>query len=1732
MLELMPSSIVDVGSTRLKKAVDKELIITRCRNRLKGKKNLKKYLPERFSFLYQFLWNQMPSNLYENIIGKLNKSHLEFKTKVISSMVPDEVLHSPDDYKTTKFMTAVMFLDVSGFTDLSELYNNPENGGASKLSQVLNTYLGGIVHEILGHGGDILKFSGDAILVLFTANSSVSLPDAIHRAIDTAIIIQLSYGRYKTDVGVTLRIKIAISAGEVHFSLVGTQAFSHYVVAGQPVWKVKMAERIALAGDIIVTYYAWSYIHDNEYVWESCADKLHLKIKGFTSYWRSAKRLNFSESSYWDDQEDEDPMEQDDSIKIDSEMLAIRPRLKYVTPHVVSSSLQKFLIKPVLNAVENNEPLELLTEMRQIVTVFLNIVLKPRDVVEMIKEINSIFTTVCKIVDNYEGIVNKLSLFDKDVMFLIIFGLRGLKHEMDSQIALHCACEIQETYAKNPSIISSSIGITTGIAYCGIVGHTVRREYSAIGVDVNKAARLMMAYPHKVTCDKSTFMMSKLDPAHFTLQDAIQLKGLHNVGPIYEFREFIAERELLKPMVYNYPLVDRDQFIEIFQEMIEDGLVIAQQTVQCTRADFPADQWIQNCLLIRGEGQMGKTRLINEFFYIALRNKHISSLCFSLSLKDSKKPFSAVSLCISRPLGFTETITTATRQNRMKLYLREHRLEQHVSLLNEILGTSFNETPATAALGPAEKDAARKELFRFLCQKTFQNLWVLIIDDAEFMDDESFDLFDVIWEMPQIITVLTVGYQKRLSPVRVRVLDSPHVCQVKLPPIETLLHKAVACQFLNVNAIPLDLERLLHTISNGNPGWINTFLLCLRQSGLLRIKRMGYSAAQADGYVFCESSFLHRDSIKSSSTLRPSLSDWRLFESSFDSGDPLLYPGEETPSLFNKIVDVAYLAGPVDTKDYYTSRNLEAFHLMLYDSLSAFEQLVCKCAAFLGQKFLRASLMYTMATESEWEVAIAMKKLFDLQILSCAIGDFSEGFRLAQKNVNSSWLESGECACIALEVDRTCKDLPKYAVCGYSKFNSSEFHSTVYNLVTEEQKKQYHSNALEFIESETKKCNSCGAVPFKNLLSSEETYEVQVGCRNSEASGDGNEMLFQSSTSRFSLYSSQQSIIFDCFRRRRSSSRRAPVLSYGAYSFVNCTCNMILYNMFSEIVLHSRGAGMLEKCVEAMIEWARICIKLSNIPKAIAILEEAEKLMASIDTVENIALVTYLRGRLYTVKARGKYSLEQFERALELYYRAARTLGMDFPRQRSLVRLKSKYYLAKVKSYLNPTGKEKSRSSKSLFYSLIVSQIASCFNGMHKLFVKLRDWDRAALAAIWGLKHALRHRKGSTVLVKSFANFFHTAYHVGYSESIAWMQERSLEIVAENVHRIDADYLDAVVRFYTALFRCQTLRSKKILSIELGKVVLHINDKLQQQSAEWDIIPILCELLLSHRRIAETVQTLWALQQLIVHQQSSPTGHIWYYAICLDVLLDTSCCIETYRRSENFYYKNRESFLAQRDGFASARLFANLWLWCVRYGAWVAADNWLALLRDHFVLSAYDSTININTAVRILEGMVLTLINHIEARNTAQIRRVRASIETLLGSVEQALAVNRNHVARFELMRIYYRQVVDPRAGGTVRRELAAAAKRAHQRNDRLCHDQIEHTAKFWQRELTPALENFWLDHAAGSDRSDGASRNQSFAAGPAFGIGNEQLYDYASCILNHERIYPYSMPLPRARFR
>lgn len=125
------------------------------------------------------------------------------KIRIMGSMLPDELLHHAGEYKPRRFEAIVVFADISGFTDLSDKYQNFDNG-ASKLTMVLNFYLGTMVQEILSHGGDIIKYSGDAFLAMFKVNNDISIQEATQKAIETAIVIQKNCRNYRTDVGVVL----------------------------------------------------------------------------------------------------------------------------------------------------------------------------------------------------------------------------------------------------------------------------------------------------------------------------------------------------------------------------------------------------------------------------------------------------------------------------------------------------------------------------------------------------------------------------------------------------------------------------------------------------------------------------------------------------------------------------------------------------------------------------------------------------------------------------------------------------------------------------------------------------------------------------------------------------------------------------------------------------------------------------------------------------------------------------------------------------------------------------------------------------------------------------------------------------------------------------------------------------------------------------------------------------------------------------------------------------------------------------------------------------------------------------------------------------------------------------------------------------------------------------------------------------------------------------------------
>ena len=57
--------------------------------------------------------------------------------------------------------------------------------------------------------------------------------------------------------------------------------------------------------------------------------------------------------------------------------------------------------------------------------------------------------------------------------------------------------------------------MTTGLTYCGVVGHKSRCEYTVIGRKVNMAARLMCNYPDLISCDQETYYNSRLNSRFF-----------------------------------------------------------------------------------------------------------------------------------------------------------------------------------------------------------------------------------------------------------------------------------------------------------------------------------------------------------------------------------------------------------------------------------------------------------------------------------------------------------------------------------------------------------------------------------------------------------------------------------------------------------------------------------------------------------------------------------------------------------------------------------------------------------------------------------------------------------------------------------------------------------------------------------------------------------------------------------------------------------------------------------------------------------------------------------------------------------------------------------------------------------------------------------------------------------------------------------------------------------------
>lgn len=183
-----------------------------------------------------------------------NSNTKNILSALLSKTVQNVIISNPDIVKGSQPFyksfdeSAVLFVDVSGFTKLTEFVAKYGDNGINSLATNLNEYMSSIVQEIHNMGGDILKFAGDALLCAWDTsllndkeNNNTKYSDLLTCAIKTALNIQNNCGDFVCDLkslmddnscnkkknkksknnDIRLKVKVGVGCGVFNLFIIG-----------------------------------------------------------------------------------------------------------------------------------------------------------------------------------------------------------------------------------------------------------------------------------------------------------------------------------------------------------------------------------------------------------------------------------------------------------------------------------------------------------------------------------------------------------------------------------------------------------------------------------------------------------------------------------------------------------------------------------------------------------------------------------------------------------------------------------------------------------------------------------------------------------------------------------------------------------------------------------------------------------------------------------------------------------------------------------------------------------------------------------------------------------------------------------------------------------------------------------------------------------------------------------------------------------------------------------------------------------------------------------------------------------------------------------------------------------------------------------------------------------------------------------------------------------------------
>lgn len=170
----------------------------------------------------------------------------------LAALVPRLALELADDANDTATSVhqidgSLLSADISGFTGLTETLARQGREGSEIITALVNGCLADLIEAGEYHGGDVIKFGGDAALMLFTGSGHALRASVAAREMQYALRKNTAGRRYN------LSMSVGVATGRFHAIVVEADGQRDVLLCGAPTSETLALEAQADRGEVLVS---------------------------------------------------------------------------------------------------------------------------------------------------------------------------------------------------------------------------------------------------------------------------------------------------------------------------------------------------------------------------------------------------------------------------------------------------------------------------------------------------------------------------------------------------------------------------------------------------------------------------------------------------------------------------------------------------------------------------------------------------------------------------------------------------------------------------------------------------------------------------------------------------------------------------------------------------------------------------------------------------------------------------------------------------------------------------------------------------------------------------------------------------------------------------------------------------------------------------------------------------------------------------------------------------------------------------------------------------------------------------------------------------------------------------------------------------------------------------------------------------------------------------------------